>query len=191
MDKKKVKKYKDNDFYFVSFKNPPFLHREHLKDLTKEELIKLYIETSKSEREYLWRINFLERLINYVGHQGELKKGKNKDLFFKMEYVRIYQKLYKKFKNHEKTALNLDKDKDIILLKKFGSLTKRWIGDDLKKKEKEGEIRDYSGHTKRFRRYLAVIKKIRYSDPPLNNGELKQWKEDQKYLDAHPDPLDE
>ena len=180
MSDKKVKKYEDNDFYYVSFKNPPFLHREHLIDLTKEELIKLYTETSKREGNYISRINFLERLINYVGQEGELKKKKKKDIFFKYEFVRIYLRIYEKLKNHPKTASKIEEDKDIKLLKRFGSLTKRWIGDDIKKKEEEGEILSYRGHSERFDRYLAVIKKLRYQDPPTNESELKDFKENQK-----------
>jgi len=191
MNKKKVKKYKDNDFYFVSFKNPPFLHREQLNDLTKEELIKIYTESEEKLGDSLWRISFLENLIKYLGFQDKSKLKPNKKLLFKMEYVRIYTKLYKKFKNHSKTAANIDKDKDFKLLKKFGSFSKRWIGDDVKKKEIEGEIRNYSGHTKRYYRFKKEILIINYSHPPMNADELKQWKEDQKYLDSHPNPMDE
>jgi len=122
MNKKKVKKYKDNDFYFVGFKNPPFLQREHLNDFTKEEFIRLYTETVERLGDSLWRISFLERLINYLGSQDKSKLKPNKKLLFKMEYVKIYTKLYKKFKNHSKTAANIDKDKDYKLLKKFGSI---------------------------------------------------------------------
>ena len=190
MNKKKVKKYKDNDFYFVSFKKPPFLHREDLKELTKEELIKLFIESENRSVENSLRVLFLKRLIEYLGYHSKSKIKPNKELFFKMEYVRIYKKLYRKFKNHSKTASNLDKDEDFKLLQKFGSISKRWIGDNIKKKEEEGEIRNYIGHTKRYYRFHKELLKERYSEPPINAAELKQWKEDQKYLDSHPDPLD-
>jgi len=190
MTKKKGKIYKDQDFYFIGSKEPFLFHREHLNNFTKEELIKLYIESTKDSGEYVWRIGFLERLINYLGYQSKSKIKPNKNLYFKMEYVRIYKKLYKKFKTHPETAANLNKDRDFKLLKKFGSFSKRWIGDNLKKKEKEGEIKNYIGHTKRYYRFHKELLIEKYSEPPMNEGELKQWKKDQKYLDTHPDPTD-
>jgi hypothetical protein len=75
-------------------------------------------------------------------------------------------RLYKKFKTHLRTAANIDNDKDFKLLKKFGSITKLWIGDDLKKKEKEGEIRSYIGHTKRYYRYRKELPTLDDFDLP-------------------------
>lgn len=190
MSKNHKKIFKDQDFYFIGSKEPLLFHREELNDFSKEKLIELFIHFSKKAKKYAWRIGFLERLIDNLGFQGKSKQKVNKDLFLKMEYVRLYKELYRIFKNHPKTALNLEKDKDFKLLKRFGSSSKRWIGDDVAKKEKEGEILSYTGHTKRYYRFRNELIKAKYSNPPMNKAELKQWKVDQKFLDSHPDPLD-
>ena len=55
MKKKKVKTYKDVDFYLIPFKDPNLYHRDDLKHLTKEELIKLFTQASRENGNRLLR----------------------------------------------------------------------------------------------------------------------------------------
>jgi len=162
--KKKARTYEDNDFYLIPFKDPKIYHREHLKYFSKDELIKLYTKSSKKNGQYLWRIQYLTNLIQHLGDLNKTKRKNNNNLFFKMMYISVYDKVRKKYRTHAATAANLDKDIDFKLLLQFGSLSKRWIGDDIKKKELEGEIRNYKGHTDRYFKYLKEYKIMLYSD---------------------------
>lgn len=171
MSLKKAKEQKGSQL--KSFNEKYFYNNQELNDFTKEKLIKLYKRAELKILENNNRIGFLERLINCLGHQGELKTKQSKHLLFKSEYCGIYMRLYKKFKTHPQTAAKIDNDKDFKLLKKFGSITKLWIGDDLKKKEKEGEIRSYNGHTKRYYRYLKEL-------PTLDDFHLHKKKKTKK-----------
>lgn len=191
MKKKKVKTYSDNDFYIIPFKDPNLYHREDLKDLTKEELIKLFTKSSKENGNYLWRIKYLTDLINYLGELSKSTRKYNNNLFFKMMYIGVYNKVRNKYKTHSATAANLDKDDDYKLLLQFGSLSKRWIGDDLKRKEIEGELRNYKGHTDRYFKYLKEYKIMRYSDLPITEAEIQELKEQAKDHDTHLELPDE
>ena len=100
MKKKKVKKYIDNDFYLIPFKDPNLYHREDLKHLTKEELIKLFTQASRENGKHFWRINYLTNLINYLGELSKSTRKYNNNLFFKMMYINVYNKVRKKYRTH-------------------------------------------------------------------------------------------
>ena len=191
MKKKKVKKYIDNDFYLIPFKDPNLYHREDLKNLTKEELIKLFTQASRENGNNLWRVRYLTDLINHLGELSKSARKYNNNLFFKMMYIGVYNKVRKKYRTHAATAANLAKDEDYKLLLQFGSLSKRWVGDDIKKKEIEGEERNYKGHTDRYFKYLKEYKIMRYWDPPITEAEIEELKEQAKDHDAHLELPDE
>ena len=188
---KKKKFYKDDDFYLIPFKEKSLYHREDLKLLTKEELIKLFTQESRENGKHLWRIRYLTDLINYLGELSKSTRKYNNNLFFKMMYIGVYNKVRRKYRTHATTAANLDKDDDYKLLLQFGSLSKRWVGDDIKKKETEGEERNYKGHTDRYYKYLKEYKIMRYWDPPITEAEIEELKKQAKDHDTHLELPDE